>query len=156
MEILIITILILAATLLFLAELFIFPGVSLAGFAALGCMLYANFKAYTELGMTAGLVTSVASALACIGSLVWFMRSKTLDKLSLKENVAATLDTSDKDSLHVGDLGLTTTRLALMGHADFDGRVVEVKSIDGFIDEKTRVRIERIVDGVILVVKKPC
>ena len=51
MDILIIAVLIIAAVILFLVELFVIPGISLAGISALVCILYANYYAFTNLGM---------------------------------------------------------------------------------------------------------
>lgn len=85
MDILIIAVLIIAAVILFLVELFVIPGISLAGISALVCILYANYYAFDKLGMAGGFVTLGISAVACIGSLIWFMRSKMLDKLALKK-----------------------------------------------------------------------
>lgn len=85
MDILIITVLIIAAVILFLVELFVIPGISLAGISALACILYANYYAFANLGMAGGFITLGISAVACIGSLIWFMRSKMLDKLALKK-----------------------------------------------------------------------
>ena len=87
MDILIITVLIIAAVILFLVELFVIPGISLAGISALVCIIYANYYAFANLGMAAGFITLGISGVACIGSLVWFMRSKMLDKLALKKEV---------------------------------------------------------------------
>ena len=87
MDILIIAVLIIAAVILFLVELFVIPGISLAGISALVCIIYANYYAFANLGMAAGFITLGISGVACIGSLVWFMRSKMLDKLALKKEV---------------------------------------------------------------------
>lgn len=85
MDILIIASLIIGAVILFLVELFVIPGISVAGFLAGGCIIFANYYAFAYMGTTAGVITLIISALACIGSLVWFMRSKTLDKIALKK-----------------------------------------------------------------------
>jgi hypothetical protein len=53
----------------------------------------------------------------------------------------------------VGDKGHAVTRLALIGNADINGHILEVRSADGFIDEKTPIVVERIKDGCILVHK---
>ncbi|KAB4034525.1 nodulation efficiency protein D (NfeD), partial [Bacteroides uniformis] len=45
----------------------------------------------------------------------------------------------------------TTTRLALIGYAEINGDIVEVKSSDGFLNEKTPIIVDRIADGVLLV-----
>ncbi|WP_321478434.1 NfeD family protein [uncultured Bacteroides sp.] len=154
MDILIIAALIIAAVVLFLVELFVIPGISIAGVSALVCIVYANYYAFANLGATGGFITLIISAIACIGSLVWFMRSKTLDNLSLKKNITSKVDNSAALKIRVGDKGVCTTRLALIGYAEFDGEVVEVKSTDGFLDSKTPVIVERINDGVILVKKQ--
>ena len=59
--------------------------------------------------------------------------------------------------MKVGDTGHATTRLALIGYAEINGDIVEVKSNDGFLNEKTPIVVTRITDGVILVerLKKP-
>ena len=153
MDILIITVLIIAAVILFLVELFVIPGISLAGISALVCIIYANYYAFTNLGTTAGVITLVISAIACVGSLVWFMRSKTLDKIALKKNITSKVDRSAEERVKIGDTGITTTRLALIGYAEINGDIVEVKSTDGFLNEKTPIIVNRITDGVILVEK---
>ena len=83
--ILIIASLIIGAVILFLVELFVIPGISVAGFLAGGCIIFANYYAFAYMGTTAGVITLIISALACIGSLVWFMRSKTLDKSCIEK-----------------------------------------------------------------------
>ena len=135
MDILIIAVLIIAAVILFLVELFVIPGISLAGISALVCILYANYYAFTNLGMAGGFVTLGISAVACIGSLIWFMRSKMLDKLALKKDIDSKVDRSAEDSVKVGDTGISTTRLAQI------------------LNEKTPIIVSRITDGTIMVEK---
>lgn len=153
MDILIIAALIIAAVILFLVELFVIPGISIAGILAGGCIIFANYYAFAFMGTTAGVITLAISAVACIGSLVWFMRSKTLDKLALKKDITSKVDRSAEDRVKIGDTGVTTTRLALIGYAEINGDIVEVKSTDGFLSEKTPIIVTRITDGVILVEK---
>ena len=152
MDILIIIVLIVAAVILFLVELFVIPGI--AGILAGACMIYANYYAFAYLGTTAGFITLGVSAIACIGSLILFMRSKTLDKVALKKNITSKVDRTAADQVKVGDTGVAITRLALIGNAEIDGNIVEVKSMDGFLNEKTPIIVNRITDGVIMVEKK--
>ncbi|MDY3790082.1 NfeD family protein [Bacteroides fluxus] len=153
MDILIITMLIIAAVILFLVELFVIPGISIAGFLAGGCVIFANYYAFSYMGTTAGIITLIISAIACIGSLILFMRSKTLDKIALKKNITSKVDRSAEAKVKIGDTGITTTRLALIGYAEINGDIVEVKSTDGLMDEKTPIIVNRITDGTILVEK---
>ncbi len=149
----IIVVLLVAAVILFLVELFIIPGVSIAGILAGACVLYANYYAFSHLGTTAGVITLAVSAIACVGSLIAFMRSKTLDKIALKKSITSTVSHPAEAQVNVGDTGIATTRLALIGYADINGTIVEVKSSDGFINEKTPVVVVRISDGIIFVEK---
>ncbi|WP_321331784.1 NfeD family protein [uncultured Bacteroides sp.] len=153
MDILIIIVLIIAAVALFLVELFVIPGISIAGISALALIGYANYYAFTHMGEAAGFITLIISVIACIGSLIWFMRSNTLDKLALKKNITSKIDRHAAENVKVGDVGICTTRLALIGYANIDGEIIEVKSADGFLDKDTKIVVDRINDSVILVKK---
>lgn len=154
MDIVIIILLVLAAIVLLLVELFVIPGISLAGIAAGGCLVYANYYAFAHLGTAGGWITLAVSLLTCIGSLVAFMRSKTLDRIALKSEIQSTVRSTSQQKVHVGDEGLTTTRLALIGYAEIGGEIVEVKSTAEFLDAKTPIHVCRIIDGIILVERK--
>lgn len=154
MDVFIIIALIVAAVILLLIEVFLIPGISIAGVSALACIVYANYHAFVHLGNTAGCITLAISTAACVGSLVLFMRSKMLDKIALKENNTAKVDIRAEEKVKIGDTGISVTRLALMGQAEINGLFVEVKSMSGFLDEKTPIVVSRITEGIILVEKK--
>jgi membrane-bound ClpP family serine protease len=153
MDILIITVLLVAATLLLLVELFLLPGVSVAGFLSAGAYLFAIYYAFTYVGTGTGFLTLGIAAVLSIGSIIWFMHSKTLDRVSLKKSITSKVDRSAADKVKVGDTGIAITRLALIGNAEIDGNIVEVKSADGFLMEKTPIIVTRIMDGIIMVEK---
>lgn len=150
MDILIIASLIIGAIILFLVELFVIPGISIAGFLAGGCIIFANYYAFAYMGTTAGVITLIISALACIGSLVWFMRSKTLDKIALKKNITSKVDRSAEEKVKVGDVGITTTpgsyRLCRNQRRHRGSEVIR-----RLLNEKTPIIVDRIADGVLLV-----
>ena len=154
MDIVIIVALLIAAVILFLIEVFIVPGISIAGIGALACLIYANYHAFDSLGLAGGFITMGISAIACICSLIWFMRSKTLDRVALKKEIDSTVDNSASLRIKVGDTGISTTRLAQIGSAEIDGNIVEVKSENGFIDEQTPIIVSRIANGIIMVKKQ--
>ncbi len=151
MEILIILSLLIAGLLLFAVEVFLIPGISLAGIGSCICMISAVYYSFVHLGMTGGVIILCVSALGIAALTWWFMRSKTVDRLSLKKTLDFRPDPLDGLNLKVGDKGMTTTRLTLIGNAEFEGHQVEVQSADGFIDEKTQVVVTLIKDGHIFV-----
>jgi len=153
MDILIIIGLIIAGLILFIIEVFLLPGVSIAGIASAACLLYANYYAFDTLGTMPGCITLAVSAVGVIGITIWFMRSKTVDRLSLKKSIDYRPEPLKGLDLKPGDEGIAITRLALIGNAEFNGRIIEVRSSGDFIDQKSRIRVERILDGIVLVEK---
>ena len=153
MDILIIASLIIAGLILFIIEVFLLPGVSIAGIISAICLLYANYYAFDTLGTLPGIITLAISAIGVIAITIWFMRSKTVDKLSLKKTIDYKPEPLKGLDLKASDEGVALTRLALIGNAEFNGRIIEVRSSGDFIEEKSRIRVERILDGVVLVEK---
>ena len=151
MEILIIASLLIAGIILLLLEVFLFPGISLAGIGATVCLVYANMRAFNELGTWPGVLTLAISIISSILVFVWFMRSKSLDKLALKKDIDSSVKQPEAATIQVGDTGIALTRLAQIGNAQFGDRIVEVRSTGDFIDAKTPIIGERITDGIILV-----
>lgn len=151
MEILIIIALLIAGLILLLLEVFLFPGISLAGIGATVCLVYANVRAFSELGTWPGVITLAISIISSILVFVWFMRSKSLDKLALKKDIDSSVKQPEAATIQVGDTGVALTRLAQIGNAQFGDRIVEVRTTGDFIDAKTPIIVERITDGIILV-----
>ena len=153
MNILIIASLIIAGLILFIIEVFLLPGISIAGIISAICLLYANYYAFDTMGTLPGCITLAISAIGVIAITVWFMRSKTVDKLSLKKTIDYKPEPLKGLNLKAGDEGVALTRLALIGNAEFDGNIIEVRSTGDFIEEKSRIRVNRIRDGIVLVEK---
>lgn len=151
MEVLIIIALIVAGLLLFIVEVFLIPGISIAGIASAICLLYANYYAFDALGLTAGFITLAISVLGCIAVTMWFMHSKTVDKLSLKKTLDYKINPLKGLDIRPGDEGIAVTRLALVGNAEINGHIIEVRSADGLIDEKTPIYVDRIVENNVIV-----
>ncbi|MBR2360389.1 MAG: NfeD family protein [Bacteroidaceae bacterium] len=151
MEILIIASLLIAGIILLLLEVFLFPGISLAGIGATVCLVYANVRAFNELGTWPGVITLAISIISSILVFVWFMRSKSLDRLALKKDIDSSVKQPESATIQVGDTGIALTRLAQIGNARFGDRIVEVRTTGDFIDAKTPIIVERITDGIILV-----
>lgn len=153
MDLVIIILLMIAGIFLFMAELFLIPGISIAGISAAVCLLYTIYYAFQNLGFAGGIITTLASMIGCVTILIWFMRSKTLDKLALKKDITSKVNDKAKKSIKVGDMGIAVTRLALIGNAEINNNIIEVKSMDGLLNEKTPLIVDRIEEGVIMVKK---
>ena len=152
LDILIIVFVMAAAIALLLAEIFLLPGITIAGIAgalfAIGGIAYA----YT-ISMTVGNITLGSSIVIFGGIFLWLMRSNSFHRVSLKTNIESTVDSPRNMDLKVGDEGVTLSRLAPIGKARFHHITIEAKSTNEFIDENTPVVIVR-VDGYNVIVEK--
>ena len=153
MGILFIIALVISALLLLLVELFVIPGSSLAAILSAICLTWAVAYAFINISALAGIITLIIALILGSCVLITFMRSKTLDKVALTEEVSSTVDRSVAAQVQVGDKGYAVTRLALIGNAEINGHVVEVRSADGFLNEKTPVVVTCVTDNEIIVQK---
>lgn len=151
MEVLIISMLIIAGLILFIIEVFLIPGISVAGIASACSLLYAIYYAFDSLGTQAGIITIGITIIGITGITIWFMKGKTVDKLALKHTLDYKPNPLKGVDIHVGDIGTTITRLTLIGNAEINGHILEVQSADGFIDEKTPIKVCRITPNTIYV-----
>ena len=153
MGILFIIALVISALLLLLVELFVIPGSSLAAILSAICLTWAVAYAFINISALAGIITLIIALILGSCVLITFMRSKTLDKVALTEEVSSTVDRLVAAQVQVGDKGYAVTRLALIGNAEINGHVVEVRSADGFLNEKTPVVVTCVTDNEIIVQK---
>jgi membrane-bound ClpP family serine protease len=153
MEITIVVVLLLAGIIFFLIELFLIPGISIAGIAGTLFLGGAIFYAYSQIGSTAGHITLLGS-IVLLGLAIWlFVRSKTLDNMSLKTEIDGKVDPLKDITIKAGDIGKTVSRLAPMGKVRINGHTVEAKTSDDFIDQGTEVEVEEVFNTNILVKK---
>ena len=151
---LIIVILAVLAVLLFLVEGFLLPGFGVAGIGGAVCVVVADVIIFYNYGTMAAVIALLVSTVAVLWFFWWLAKSKTLDKMSLHTSIDSSAATDAQLSVTVGEEGVALTRLALFGNAEIGGRVVEVKSDSGFLDEGTRVVVSRVSEALILVKRK--
>lgn len=150
---LIISIIVLIALLLFAVEAFVAPGFGVAGVCASLCVVAADsltYYYYGGLAATAALLLSTAFVLFFFW---WLGHSRAIERISLRANIDSTAATRAQLSVRPGQRGRALTRLALIGNAEIEGAQVEVKSADGFIDEGTPVEVTAVSDALVLVKK---
>jgi membrane-bound ClpP family serine protease len=144
MEYAITALIVLFATILLVVEILLIPGFGFTGILGTMAMIASVFYAFFRIGNLAGWITFAVVALISIALFVWALYGKSLDRVALKKNIDSTVRETAMDSIAVGDRGIARTRLALIGEAEFNGNIVEVKSEDGFIDEGVEVEVSRV------------
>jgi membrane-bound ClpP family serine protease len=145
LDLLIVAAVILLGILFMLVEIFLLPGISIAGIAGAIFLVGGIVYAYLFLGSTAGNITLAASALAMGGTFFWLLKSKSLRKISLETNIEGKVDNSNLQKMAVGDRGIALSRLNPIGKVMVNDVEAEGKSFDGeFIEEETAIEIVRI------------
>ena len=152
LDILIIIFVMVAAVALLLAEIFLLPGITIAGIAGALFSIGGIAFAYT-ISVSVGNITLGSSIMVFGGLFLWLMRSNSFHRVSLKTNIDSTIESPRDMDLKAGDEGVTLSRLAPIGKARFNNITIEAKSTNEFIDEDTPVVIVRI-DGYNVIVEK--
>ena len=143
LEIAIIAFLMIVAIVLILLEIFLLPGITLAGIGgfifAAGGIIYA----YTA-GAMIGHITLASSSIVFGLIFIWLLRAKSFNRIALKTDIDSKLTSSRDLGIQPGDEGITLSRLAPIGKARIKGITVEAKAQEELIDENTPVIVVRI------------
>lgn len=124
-----------------LIEVFLIPGISIAGIAGVICMVGGVVLSYMKLGVATGTWILGISALVLGAVLYWFFRSKTLDRMSLKTDIDSNVEPLHGLQVSPGDTGVTVSRLAPGGKVLIKGITVEGRSENEMIDENTPIEV---------------
>lgn len=144
-EIIIIAFLIILGVALLLAEIFLLPGITIAGFAGALSIIGGIAYAFIYVDGTAGLISIGASVVLFAGSFAFLIKSNTMSHIALKTDIESKVDQSELEQLKVGDEVIALSRLNPIGKAEFNGLTVEAKSVTGeFIDEGESVVIVKV------------
>lgn len=143
---------ILSGIALLILELFIIPGISVAGIGGAIALIVAIVGAYSSHPpLTANIFLSV-SLLLIITMFVIALRANTWQRIALKENITGNVNNDvELYGIKSGDKGITVSRLAPMGRIMVNAKNLEAHSEAGFIDEQTEIIIHRISENNIYV-----
>ncbi len=154
MEIGIVLLLLVIGVVLLLIEFFLIPGISIAGVGGVLFLGGGIVYAYTAIGPEAGHLT-VFGAIVIIALALWiFLKTRTLEKMSLKTEIESKNDPLAGVEVKEGDAGIAVSRLAPMGKVKVGGHIMEARSLNGFIDEGTEVVVREVLLTNVLVETK--
>lgn len=146
---------ILLGILFMLIEIFLLPGISIAGIAGAIFIVGGIIYSYMFIGSTEGNITLAGSAIALGASFAWLLKSKSLRRISLETNIENSVDNSNLLKINVGDAGTTISRLNPIGKILVNDVEAEGKSFDGeFIEEDTEIEIVKVETYNVLVKRK--
>jgi len=125
-------------------EVYLIPGISIAGIGGVACMAGGIIIAYKKFGTGSGTLTLAISVLVLGIVLYWFYKSKTLDKMALKSEINSKTEPFQGLNVSVGDTGVTISRLAPIGKILVNGKTIEGRSENEMIDENTPIIVTEI------------
>jgi membrane-bound ClpP family serine protease len=147
-----IALLILLGIILLLIEFLIIPGVTVAGIGGVLLIAGGVLAAYLKYGVMYGNITLAATILVLIIIFIVALRTRTWKKIALDTKIDSSVENIKKEGrFMVGERGKTVTRLAPIGKAIFNNKIIEAKSISGYINENTEVEIIKIQNTNVIV-----
>jgi len=151
MSVTLIIILIVAGLALMVVEVVVLPGITVAGIGGvilIGSGVYLTFKWF---GNTAGTFALIGTGVLFIIFLIYALREKTWDRLSLHSEIDSKVNVVDTNDIKAGDKGMTVSRLAPIGKILIHGKIMEGKSEFGLIDENREIEVVHVNESTIIV-----
>lgn len=136
-----ITLLLILGILLFLAELVLLPGITIAAIGSLAALSAAVAWSFAAYGISCGFMTLGIVGIIIIIMLIFFFRRSTWRKVSLATELPDTIERPISELCKIGASGISISRLAPMGKVIIDGRVFEAKTMGGFVDEGAKIKV---------------
>ncbi len=146
-----IIIILLIALLLIFLEIFVLPGINVAGILGLLLMIAGIYLGYRQIG--APTAHYILATTLVLGTLIMFfgLRSSTWRKVALNTAIESKVAGDVSENVKVGDRGTALTRLGPIGTVLINGKTFEAKSAN-IIDAKTEIEVMEI-DGNEIIVK---
>jgi len=141
------------AIVLILIEIFLLPGITLAGIGGILFAIGGAIYAYT-VSISAGHITLISSAITFGIIFFWMLRSNSFKRVALHTEVDSKLTSSKELGIQPGDEGTTISRLAPIGKARINEITVEAKSEGELIDENTLIVVTRVDSYNVIVTPK--
>jgi membrane-bound ClpP family serine protease len=144
MDIIIVIVLCLLGIVLILIEIFLIPGITIAGIAGGLFAVGAIYYAFSHLGVAGGTIALIFSLILFGIAFVYLVKSKALDTIALKTNIQSTVASGDALKINEGDEGISISRLNPMGKVKINDIVIEAKSLGEFINEETAIVVVKV------------
>ena len=151
MDIFIILLLIFVGVLLLILEFAVIPGTTIAGIGG-GLLLIASiYLAFNSYGVVPGILTALFIVIVVPILFVKLFKGKAGKKMVLNSEISAVVNEAETAGIQVGDSGTTLGRLAPIGKVRVNDKVIEGKSLQGFLDENVQVEVVEVLKTQIIV-----
>jgi len=144
MEILIVILLCIIGIALILVEIFLIPGLTIAGIGGAAFSIGGIIYAFRTLGPKGGIITLIAVTAILGVTFVYLIKSKALDRIALKTDIDSTVAAKELPDISEGDKGITISRLNPIGKVKVNNITMEAKTLGEFVDENTAITVIKV------------
>ncbi len=137
--------------LLIVLELIVVPGTTVVGIVGLICLAVGVYLSFQFFGVRIGWTVLVGSSVTGFGILIYTLRSRAWERFTLKRSIDSKVNEEFPLNLQVGEVGEAISALRPMGNADFNSRIVEVRSHGNYVKTGRKVQIVKIDNNIVLV-----
>ena len=132
-------------------ELIFIPGTTILGIIGLVCMIIGVFLSFQYFGSGVGWTVLGTSSVVGFGALIYSLRSGVWERFALKKTIDSHFNEEYPIELQVGEVGEATSALRPIGKAEFNNKLIEVRSDGSYIETGEKVQVTRIEDNKIYV-----
>ena len=143
--------LILFGLVLIIIEVIFIPGTTVAGimgFLFLVGGIALSFRYFDE---TTGWSVLAGSLVVSGGLLYYSFKANVWERFSLKSAIKSKVNEDDEFNLEPGSEGIALSALRPIGKAELGNKVFEVKTLGGYVDSGTKIKVIKITDKQIFV-----
>jgi len=151
MSVTLIIILIVIGVALLIVEVVVLPGITFAGIGGMALIGVSVLLTFRWFGNAAGAYVLIGTGVLFILFLMYALRAKTWDRLSLNSEIDSKVNVVDTDNIKQGDKGMTVSRLAPIGKILIHDKIMEGKSEFGLIDENREITVVYVSGSTIVV-----
>lgn len=149
----IIIFLIILGILLFMVEILLVPGVTIAGIGGAISIMTGIVLSFFYHGPGTGLIVLICTMVLIGLTVVFMLKAGTWRRLMLNKAIDSRVDFVKKDEgrIKVGDAGRTITRLNPVGKVMVGDEYYEARALDQLIDQNSDVEVVKIESNRIIV-----
>ncbi len=136
---------------LVIVEIIFVPGTTLVGLAGFVFMVVGVWFAFSNFGREAGWTTLAGTTVASGLLLYLSFKSNVWGKFALKSAIESKVNEGALRHFEIGQEGVATSALRPIGKAEVSNQTVEVKTLGGYLEPGTRVRIVKVLPNQIIV-----
>lgn len=132
-------------------ELIFVPGTTILGIVGLICLVVGVFLSFQYFGTGVGWTVLLGSSVIGSGTLIYALRSGVWDRFANKSSIDSHFNEDFPIELQVGQVGEAVSALRPVGKAEFNTKLLEVRSDGNYISTGQKLQVIRIVGSKVFV-----